>query len=206
MQYQIRPMDKWPTEKTLPGQRRSREVFKAKWSDTLKLLERELGYLEAERIVIQCHLKNGESDIRNDGTLRASAVLVDPGVILSFESIHGPLSYPCDSCENWQHNVRSIALALQALRAVDRYGVTKRAEQYQGWAKISAPGDRPAFSSEIEAMAFLSDFIGGVIDSSEPYITKAIRRAKVKAHPDGGGTALQFKRVCEAEKVIRGQQ
>jgi len=31
-----------------------------------------------------------------------------------------------DSCEFWQHNVRPIALRLVALRAVDRYDVTKR--------------------------------------------------------------------------------
>ena len=206
MKYQFRPIEKWPTEKTLPGQRRSRWVFKASWGQTLRLLGIELGYLEAERIVIQCHLKNGESDIRNDGMLRAKAVLLDPGVILSFDSIHGPLSYPCDSCLDWKHNVRSIALALQALRAVDRYGVTKRAEQYQGWAKIAAPGSVPTFATVEQALAFLSDLIGSVISLSEPYITNGIRRAKVKSHPDGGGTALQFKRVCEAEKVIRGQQ
>ena len=114
MDYQFRPIEKWPVEKTPASKRRSRHAFRASWSDTSKLLHRELDHLVAKSVVIQCDLKNGERDIRNDGMLRSSAILNSPGVILSFDSIHGPLSYPCDSCLDWRHNVRSIALALQA--------------------------------------------------------------------------------------------
>lgn len=67
------------------------------------------------------------------------------------------LSYPCDSCDNWQHNVRSIALALQALRAVDRYGVTRRAEQYRGWGKLPAPGEMIGFTSVAAAKEFIAE-------------------------------------------------
>jgi hypothetical protein len=43
------------------------------------------------------------------------------------------LVYATDVCESWQHNVRSIALGLEALRAVDRYGITRRGQQYAGF-------------------------------------------------------------------------
>lgn len=43
------------------------------------------------------------------------------------------LIYATDCCVFWQHNVRSIALGLESLRAVDRYGITRRGEQYAGF-------------------------------------------------------------------------
>lgn len=42
--------------------------------------------------------------------------------------------YATDICVLWKHNVRSIALGLESLRAVDRYGITKRGQQYAGFA------------------------------------------------------------------------
>ena len=40
------------------------------------------------------------------------------------------------------HNLRSIALGLKALRAVDRYGVSRRGEQYAGFrAALTAGGN-----------------------------------------------------------------
>lgn len=204
MNYQFRPVEIWPGNKTPEHERRSRYTFKAKWSSTLDLLERELVYLGAENLVIQCYPKNGMSDIRLDGMMRANAQIVESGVILSFDSKHGPLSYPCDSCELWQHNIRSIALALEALRSVDRYGVTKRAEQYKGWEKLPAPGAVHEFPSEIEAMMFLSDLLGESISNEEPELSEAIRKAKVIAHPDRGGNKKQFKMVVAAEETIRG--
>ena len=64
------------------------------------------------------------------------------------------MSYPCDKYSNWQANLRAIALSLEALRAEDRYGVTRRAEQYKGWAKLLPPNAE--FASDIEAAGFLS--------------------------------------------------
>lgn len=43
------------------------------------------------------------------------------------------LVYATDVCDLWQHNVRSVALGLEALRAVDRYGISRRGEQYAGF-------------------------------------------------------------------------
>ena len=122
MDYVIRPIENWPVEPTPSWDRRSRSTFKASWNRTLRLLGRELDYLDAERVVFQIDVE--ERHIRIDGMLYARAMPASPRVIISFDSKHGPLSYPCDSCEYWQHNIRSIALALEALRSVDRYGVT----------------------------------------------------------------------------------
>jgi len=51
---------------------------------------------------------------------------------------HRLLRNVCD--EDWRHNVRSIALGLEALRAVDRYGISRRGEQYAGFRAALASG------------------------------------------------------------------
>ena len=185
MNYQFRPIERWPVERTPSHKRRSKWTFKAPWSNTLQLLEDELRHLRATNIVIQADVSEG--DIRLDGMLRANASPMSPGVILSFESKHGPLSYPCDSCSYWQHNVRSIALALQSLRAVDRYGVTGRAEQYRGWQQLPSQSEE---MSRDEAIAIRDAFDGDW------------RRAKIETHPDHGGSKESFKRVEEAERIL----
>lgn len=50
------------------------------------------------------------------------------------------LVYATDCCDFWQHNVRSIALGLEALRAVDRYGISRRGEQYAGFRAALTAG------------------------------------------------------------------
>lgn len=50
------------------------------------------------------------------------------------------LVYATDCCCYWQHNVRSIALGLGALRAVDRYGISRRGEQYSGFRAALTSG------------------------------------------------------------------
>lgn len=212
LQYQFRPIDVWPGTKT------SRPVssrFKAGWTATLDLLERELKHLAARDIVIQAfvHL----SQVRNDGMLRADAKPFQHGVILAFQSKHGPLKYPCDSYDYWQDNVRAIALALEALRTVDRYGVTKRAEQYRGWTAlpppegvISAPGPVATMTKD-EAIRFLAEIceynaerIAAAILRNPGDADVFVRQAAAKTHPDRGGDPEKFKKVMRAKAVLEG--
>ena len=134
MDFRFVALEQWPGERTRFAGASS---FRADHSQTLRLLDRELSYLRARNVVIQADCDR--SQIRMDGMLYAGAKLRTAGIVLSFDSKHGPLSYPCDKYSNWQANLRAIALSLEALRAVDRYGVTRRAEQYKGWAKLPPP-------------------------------------------------------------------
>src|SRR5690606_24676973 len=86
-----------------------------------------------------------------------------PGVILSFDSKVGHLSYPCDTFTSWQDNLRAVALALEALRKLDRYGVTKRGEQYRGFLAIEATAAPAGFATADDALHFI-----GVLAQAEP--------------------------------------
>ena len=129
------PIEKWPG---VPTRHRKVSPFIVTYARTLIDLERELNHLGARRIVIQAFVN--EADIRNDGWPRSSARFFQPGIILSFTTRDGSsISFPCDTYVHWDHNLRAICLTMTALRAIDRYGVTQRAEQYQGWKRLEAP-------------------------------------------------------------------
>lgn len=139
---------------------RSRSQFTTTWSATLDLLEREVYAIQSAGmpdpvLMVDCQ----EADLRLDGQLRASARLATNAVALAFESTNGPLIFRCDRYNEqpwnnrmqlWQHNIRAIALTLEALRAVNRYGATQSGEQYTGYRQISATA-APRALAEAEA-------------------------------------------------------
>jgi len=173
------------------------------------LLERELGQLEAENVVLQMAVTDAE--IRVDGWIRANARPQHPGVILTFESVHGPLSYAVETFTDWQANVRGIALALEALRKVDRYGVTKSGEQYKGWKALPAKaGTTMSARAAANVIVDLSPgWVGEFRDYSVDQVLtvrtafKHCYRAAAKAsHPDAGGSPERFQLLQQAKAVL----
>ncbi len=193
----FRPLNSWPFESTNIWTRRGPHTFSASWSNTLGLLDKELDTLSAQNIVIQAQFT--EDDIRLDGMPRSAARTPShPGIIVSFESKHGPLQYATDTHEFWQHNVRAIALGLQALRAVDRYGITKTGEQYTGWRQLTAGS---GITSWEQASALIADLAG--IDTFGGVIPRSVyNNALKKAHPDGGGNSDLFAAVRDAGRLL----
>jgi hypothetical protein len=190
--------------------RRNSGVFRASWSDTLALLGDEIEKIGGvPPVVLQIDVQEG--DIRRDGMVRANAKVGHPGVAVSFQSKFGPLRYATDAYEQrwsgdmpaWQANIRAIALALQALRAVDRYGVTRRGEQYQGWKAIAAPR-ASEFATADEAANWMR-----VYAAEELHLTVngsslgALYRAMAKLmHPDKGAPRADWDRLDEARRML----
>lgn len=181
----MRPLDPWIGPVTSP---RVTSPFKATWTDTLELLNREVEMLQTTeqrtiRWVLQMDVP--ASQIRNDGEVYARATPRSPAVRVAFESRHGALLYATDRFTHWQANVRAIALSLEALRKVDRYGVAGAGEQYRGWTAIS---NWPAEMSREQAAEFIAHWAGDL----EPahvlaYPKDAFRLAAKRAHPDVTG-------------------
>jgi hypothetical protein len=177
MSVRFRPIQHWPTE--FSRTRNLSNPFRAGWSDTLTRLEAELAKLGAHDVVIEIALD--ESEIRMDGWPRANARPRHPGAIVSFDSKHGPLRYGTDAFPDWQANIRAIALGLEALRKVDRYGIGKRGEQYAGWKQIGA----------------------GLAERGRELIDEhGSESAALKAtHPDHGGNREDFEAVVAARSA-----
>ncbi|QLF84204.1 DnaJ-like chaperonin [Gordonia phage Pytheas] len=174
----LRPIERWPGKLTA---NRVSSQFSAPWRSTLTLLDRELWYLgPAGRnapAVLQIAMR--EQDFRLDGMPRANARPGHPGVILAIESTKGPLSFPCDRFITWQDNLRAIALSLEALRKIDRYGITPNAEQYTGWKQLPGGGGAVVSMSVEHATTVIQEYGGADAD-----LEKAYRRAQFATHPD----------------------
>lgn len=201
----VAPIREWPGELT---RNRKYSQFSAGLTSTLDLLDREIWHLtdtRTQRESAEMLIAIPQGDLwRLDGKPRAHAVAEHPGVIFSLDSKHGHLSYPCDTFTTWQDNLRAIAKALEALRMVDRYGVTKRGEQYRGFLAIEATAAPAGFATAEAALSWLIDFTGLVnLDGSPLRPRVALREAQRKAHPDQGGDAATFQRVSLAEAKLR---
>lgn len=202
-----RPIDAWPGDFT---QGRRYAPFRASWTHTVADLGRELRHLEAVHPVLMVDLL--ERDIRLDGMPRAGARPEHPGVILAFDSKHGPLKYPCDTYTDWQDNLRAIVLAMDALRRVDRYGVTRHGEQYTGWKALPAGrGDASSGMTATDAVGILARAAGHGVPADatarvwlREYGAMVVRQARAATHPDRHqGNTDQWHLVDNAEQTLR---
>lgn len=197
MEIRFRPLSNWPVAETT-DRRHSR--FDTGWYATMNLLKHELERLHANNVVIEMDLT--EVDIRRDGLPRNNARPETPRVCLSMDSPYGPLRYPCDTFLSWQDNVRGIALALEALRKVDRYGVTKRGEQYTGWKALPASTGHPTTPELAASVVSSTGKDTKLILNAPAYAKQCIRDALLNSHPDQGGEVEKFHLVQEARRVL----
>lgn len=199
-----RPLTSWPGTPTLHAAR-LKSPFVAKYNDTLNLLEHELGKLGAGNITIQAQITLAQ--IGNDRWPKPAATFQGPAVIVSFRSglDDTEYSYPCDTFLGWQSNLRAIALALEALRKIDRYGVARRGAQYQGFRALPAAHQQGKMPIE-EAAALIASRVPGVspdaIATNEKFFDAMFKFASRELHPDAGGSHEDFVKLQEAGSAL----
>lgn len=223
----VRPLGPWPWPVTTEPERTR---FSATWSDTMGLLDRELSQLGVGRAALEIDVP--ERGIRVDGNIKANARPASDRVVLSFTHPEvGSLRYPCDRftsntawvyvnmvdpttmqarkkgtqrrVEGWQANVRAIALALEALRKIDRYGVVKRAEQYAGWRAL--PAQAGTTMTATRAAEIVGRYGNGDTRSvlTDPAVARRLVLLALKTtHPDRGGQGAAFNDVQIARQVL----
>lgn len=200
----IRPLSQWPVE---PTHNRALGPFTASLNSTIYALQIELKALQAKSVVLEFDFLRGEADFRVDGSPRAQAKLGMPGVILSFESTHGPLRIWFDGFTRPDYNLRAITQHLNHLRMASAYGVGRRGEQYSGWKAL--PQASPAMT-KADALAYIVHHGGGPIGAnSSDYLTspdelhQLYRFAASRLHPDQPtGSHEAFIRLGEARDML----
>jgi hypothetical protein len=221
MRLLFRPLGVWPRQLTTHP---DRSPFTTGWSSTVDLLEREINHLilrSKPEVLIQIDAPEGA--MRMDGGLRADARAKFHGVMISFESKYGPKSFTCDrySAPNWANrgeqpwkdNARAIALGLEALRKLDRYGITDSGQQYEGWKALGSGIPMPAAQMTVEDAARFIAVHSSAIDIKtdawrillgDPDLVKArYKDAAWKLHPDSDtGDAALFKQLGEARDLL----
>ena len=220
MAIDIQTMATWPEKEETEDRRKS--PFNATWSNTLELLAFELDKLSARTVTLRT--MHSAYDVRLDGKLRADSTNPKhPGVILTFEKFEGwdedtqqsryvEMKFPCDTFTYWKDNVRAIALALEALRKVDRYGV-RSGSQYAGF-KALPPGDFAAVMTPELAADFIAKAAGmGNVPAIATSIIQNVafgesvyKTAAKTLHPDKGGDAEEFKKLESAWRLVKEVQ
>lgn len=196
----FRPLADWPIPVT--SDRRSTGHFKSGWNDTFELLEKELGYLIASQIVIE--IQTTHDWIRNDGWPSSNAKVTGPKIAIYFQSKFGSLTYRCDDCSFWVHNVRCIAMTLQRLRMAEMYGVTKRGEQYQGFKQLGAGIQLDAMGIDDAKIYLCTSARMQVGELNGVTLGRAFKQAAMVTHPDRpGGSDSAFKQVQMAVEVLK---
>lgn len=201
MRYVVRPI----SDRTPFGGRRKPSPFRAGWSSTVEVLDREFRAVVARDIVFELDVR--EDDLRIDGLLRANARPATPAIRIAFESKHGPLVYATDRFHTWQDNARAIALTLQALRRIDDYEVVKRGEQYAGFKALPAGRAMPAShmtrDEALEVLANAHDIPVEHFNTDPDQLRSSWRRARHHAHPDrNGGDRTLWDQVEQAAQVL----
>lgn len=210
LDYRIEAIEIWPGKRT-DSWARQRSKFKTMWTKMMSELDREVRMLNGDTVVLR--LEVSQRDIRLDGMLRADARPRDPGVVVQFRAkkLAGAptLYYRCDTFTWWQDNLNAIVKGLEALRTVDRYGVTPTGEQYAGFKALPSGGSTSttlSTSSAAELLArYTTDGDARAILADQSIAKTAVRSAIYRTHPDrNNGDRLAFDNVDAARKVLSG--
>ena len=201
LDYKFQPLDGFPRELTL-HYKRDNSPFGKTWTQVQEILERELRFLNYRKESVVLMTAHSEWDVRKDGKLRSDVRAPEhPGVVLKFDvwdstkKKYVQMSFECDRFTQWKANVRAIADALEALRKVDRYGVTGGGRADAHYAGYKALGTGEDISddkiSDIVLASFLETHTGIKVKdilANRETLKRASKRAAAKLHPDNQET------------------
>jgi hypothetical protein len=191
------PLD-WPIgSRRTPPDRRVYGQFKQTADTSRRFLLSELSRLGASGVVISSNVPlKSDGQMRSDYAARSLRMDEDPGVAVYFTLKGKSRVICCDRYNAVWKNVYAIALAVEAMRGIERWGVTDFIDRaFEGFTKLlTTPYQDPWIILEIP------------IGSSEKDIDQAFKAKARHLHPDNGGTAHQFQDLQwardEAKRLI----
>lgn len=170
--YPLQWPDGWP--RTRDSERKGWSSFRVTGDKALKELRHELRLLGAQDVVISTN-----AAVRQDGLPYADAArrkISDPGVAVYFTLKKRQMVMARDAFAKIEDNVRSITLAIEAIRAIERHGGSAMMERaFSGFSALPPPRDHWAI-------------LGIPPTSTIDEIEETYRRLARKAHPDAGGS------------------
>jgi hypothetical protein len=208
----------WPpnTKRTKPAERQrsrfgSRGQGQLSPYEAAKQVIAELHRLHASFVTITTMLPT-----RHDGLPYSDGRSEDPGVAVWFTHHGRERCLACDAWTTHGENLRAIALSIEAMRGLERWGVAEVVERtFAGFAALPAAGGGEEAPQEPPPKKLpWRDVIGGHWPDLPPEDLLAIAKRRHRAritqhHPDRGGdtaTAAELNAaLAEAEAELGGR-
>lgn len=145
-------------------------------------LYEELRKLGARSVVVSTNHKPDRYGVPTESKRRVD----DPGVAVYFSLNNRALAMACDRFDNSAANMRSLGLAIEAMRQLDRHGGgTMMNRAFEGFAALPAPEN-------------WWDVLQVRSDADREAIEANYRRLARDRHPDNGGSHEAMSRLNAA--------
>jgi hypothetical protein len=193
--------DGWP--RTPPDQRKTSNPFTGMTFDRARrLIVRELKSLNATDPVLSMNVP-----LRGDGEPRADAAryrVDDPGVAIYFTLKGKQMTMAQDRYWDIHANLRSLGLAIEAMRQLERHGGGTMMERaFAGFAALPPPGGAVFKRPWWQVLGYSNDAEDRRLLSVEE-VTARYRTLVKQRHPDNGGSAEAFTELTEArDEAVR---
>lgn len=176
---------RYAADSNMYGSRRSLTV-----ADSLARLAHELALLGATNEAVSTNVQ-----VRLDGLPRSGqGEPADPGAAVYFTLKGKPRCLACDRWNRVADNLAAIAAHIEAIRAVDRYGVGTMDQAFAGYAQLRAG------PTDWRSVLGLGHYSVTMDD-----VDAAFKRLARTAHPDAGGTDADMARLNQAREVARAE-
>jgi hypothetical protein len=163
--YPLQWPEGWPRAK-----RREYSPFKMDANKSRRKLLNEIAMMGGKLPVISTNAR-----IRADGEPRADERPVDPGVAVYFERKGKRMVFACDKFWLVRENLHAIALTIEALRGIERWGASEMMERaFSGFKQLAAENEGPSWWGVLQVRA------GATVEEIET----AYRELAKVAHPD----------------------
>lgn len=155
----------------------------------LRDLEDELVRLKATNVVVSCNMKPSRVAAHPDADPRR-----DPGVAIYFVYNAKAMSMAQDTYDTVAKNMRSLTLAIDAMRAIERHGGGYMMQRsFEGFAALPPPADGTAYQKKPwrDVLDLPSQTYGRLPKANQLILAEAAYRQMSRAaHPDvPGGSA-----------------
>ena len=161
------------------------------WTNLMSRLNREMRLMDGAGFVL-----SSDRPLRHDGIPYAEpSTGEDPGAAIYFHRGETPYVFAQDLYQRLNDNVRSLCLAIEGLRQIERHGGDKIMERtFQGFEALPAPQDKPWWAETLELTGTFR-----LADAENAY-----RRIARRVHPDHpGGSDVAMRHLNDAIREAR---
>lgn len=163
------------------------------------LLVEELRRLGATHVVVSTNHPVGRDGLPTESKRRID----DDGVAIYFRFAGKSLAMACDRYDGAAANMRSLGLAIEAMRQLERHGGGVMMERaFAGFAALPPPGAKRPWREVLDLSA------GSPPTLTRDFIEQRYRNLAKKRHPDAGGSAEAMAELNaardEALRAVRG--